>query len=50
MDTTRAAAQFRYAALSLRGAKAMADIFKAHHAASEAPKLPLAINENQTEG
>jgi hypothetical protein len=32
-----------------RGAKAMDDLFKAHHQASEPPKLPPAFNENQTE-
>jgi integrase len=32
-----------------RGAKAMDDLFKAHHKASEPPNLPPAFNENQTE-
>ena len=32
-----------------RGAKAMDDIFKAHHEASEPPVLPPAASENQTE-
>ena len=32
-----------------RGAKAMEDIFKAHHEASEPPNLPPASTERQTE-
>ncbi len=32
-----------------RGAKAMDDLFKAHHEASEPPDLPPASSENQTE-
>ena len=32
-----------------RGAKAMDDLFNAHHAANEHPTLPPASIENQTE-
>ena len=81
MDTARAAAQFRLAAVERRipiediahlvghantcttekvyrkelrpvlrrGAKAMDDLFKAHHEASEPLTLPPASSENKTE-